>query len=103
MKVVLQALLFVLVCIFAAPATAQDEEVGVSIVKAPYHLPVFTNEYVTVLKIDIPPGRNTGYHTHSEHSVPVNIVPADMTNQNHRSAEVTRAWRPKHAMANYTP
>ena len=63
MKVVLRASLVVLVCIFAAPATAQDEEVGVPIVKAPYHLPV-TNEYVTVLKIDIPAGRNTGYHTH---------------------------------------
>ena len=102
MKVVLQALLFVLVCIFAAPATAQDEEVGVPIVKAPYHLPIFTNEYVTVLKIDIPPGRNTGYHTHTEDSVSVNIVPADMTNQNLGSSEVARGERAQRGRANYT-
>ena len=63
MRSVAAALLFVFICIFAAPAIAQHDEVGVPIVKAPYHLPV-TNEYVTVLKIDIPAGRNTGYHTH---------------------------------------
>ncbi len=102
MKVVLRASLVVLVCIFAAPATAQDEEVGVPIVKAPYHLPIFTNEYVTVLKIDIPPGRNTGYHTHTEDSVSVNIVPADMTNQNLGSSEVTRGERAQRGRANYT-
>ena len=62
-------------------ALAQNGEVGVPILKAPYHLPVFTNEYVTVLKIFIPPGRNTGYHIHTEDSVSVNIVPADMTNR----------------------
>ena len=101
MKVVLRASLVVLVCIFAAPATAQDEEVAVPIVKAPYHLPIFTNEYVTVLKIDIPPGRNTGYHTHTEDSVSVNIVPADMTNQNLGSSEVTRGERAQRGRANY--
>src|SRR5207249_2710488 len=102
MKVVLQALLFVLVCIFAAPATAQDEEVGVPIVKAPYHLPVFTNEYVTVLKVDIPPGRNAGYHTHTEDSISVNIVPADMTNQNLGSSDVSRGERAQRGRVSYT-
>src|SRR6266566_6881180 len=102
MKVVLRASLVVLVCIFAAPATAQNEEVGVPILKAPYHLPVFTNEYVTVLKILIPPGRNTGYHTHTEDSVSVNMVPADMTNQNLGSSEVTRNERAQRGRATYT-
>src|SRR5437773_9220295 len=102
MKVVLRASLVVLVCIFAAPATAQDEEVGVPIVKAPYHLPIFTNEHVTVLKILIPPGRNTGYHTHTEDSVSVNIVPADMTNQNLGSSEVSRGERAQRGRAAYT-
>jgi hypothetical protein len=67
---------FVFACMLAAPAIAQSQQVGVPILKAPYHLPVFTNEYVTVLKIFIPPARNTGYHTHTEDSVSVNIVPA---------------------------
>jgi len=75
MRSFIAASVLVFVCIFGGPAVAQHDEVGVLIVKAPYHLPVFTNEYVTVLKIDIPPGRNTGYHTHTEDSVSVNIVP----------------------------
>jgi hypothetical protein len=64
---------------------------------------VFTNDYVTVLKISIPPGRNTGYHIHTEDSVSVNIVPADMTNQNLGSSEVTRGERAQRGRAAYTP
>jgi hypothetical protein len=62
-------------------ALAQEEVHAVPIEKAPFHLPVFKNEYVTVLKIDVPPHRNTGYHTHTTDSVSVNIEPADMANQ----------------------
>jgi hypothetical protein len=101
MRPLLAALLFAFACTLAGPATAQNEEVGVPILKAPYHLPVFTNEYVTVLKIFIPPGRNTGYHTHTEDSVSVNIVPADMTNQN-LGSEVSRGERAQRGRAAYT-
>ena len=103
MRPLFAALLFTFACTLAAPAIAQNEEVGVPILKAPYHLPVFTNEYVTVLKILIPPGRNTGYHTHTEDSVSVNIVPADMTNQNLGSSEVSRGERAQRGRAAYTP
>src|SRR2546428_10735353 len=102
MRSVIAASLFVFICIFAAPATAQHDEVGVPIVNAPCALPVFPNEYVTVLKIDIPTGRNSGYHTHTEDSVSVNIVPADMTNQNLGSSEVTRGERAQRGRAGYT-
>ena len=71
------------------------------ILEAPYHLPVFTNQYVTVLKIFIPPGRNTGYHIHTEDSVSVNIVPADRTNQNLGSSELSRAERGQRGRATY--
>ncbi len=86
----------------AQPAMAQTEEAGVPILEAPYHLPVFTNEYVTVLKILIPPGRNTGYHTHTEDSVSVNIVPADRNNQDLGSTEVTRVPPRQRGRATYT-
>ena len=102
MRPLLAVSLFALACTLAIPAMAQNKEVGVPILKAPYHLPVFTNEYVTVLKIFIAPGRNTGYHTHTEDSVSVNIVPADMTNQNLGSSEVTRGERAQRGRAGYT-
>jgi hypothetical protein len=81
---------------------AQNGAGGEPIRNAPYHLPVFTNEFVTVLKIFIPPGRNTGFHTHTEDSVSVNIVPADMTNQNIGSSEITRNERAERGRATYT-
>ena len=62
-------------------STAQEDVHAVAIEKAPFHLPVFKNEYVTVLKIDVPPHRNTGFHTHTTDSVSVNIEAADMANQ----------------------
>src|SRR3989454_3103492 len=102
MRPLLAVSLFAFACILAIPAMAQNKEVGVPILKAPYHLPVFTNEYVTVLKIFIPPGRNTGYHIHTEDSVSVNIIPADMTNQNLGSSEVTRGERAQRGRAAYT-
>jgi hypothetical protein len=81
MKCFVTASLLALAC-FAAPAAfAQDEGPAVPIEKAPFHLPVFRNDYVTVLKIDLPPHRNTGFHTHATDSVSVNIEDADMANQ----------------------
>jgi hypothetical protein len=73
---------FALVWALPPAARAQDEGPAVPIEKAPWHLPVFKNDYVTVLKIDIPPGRNTGFHTHTTDSVSVNIEAAEMANQN---------------------
>ncbi len=65
-----------------APAAIAQNDIGaVPIEKAPYHLPVFKNEYVTVLKIDVPPHRSTGFHTHTTDSVSVNVEDADMANQ----------------------
>jgi quercetin dioxygenase-like cupin family protein len=69
-----------LACTLAQPSIAQEER-GVPIVEAPYHLPVFRNEYVTLLKVFVPPGKTTGYHIHTGDSVSVNVEPADMTNQ----------------------
>jgi hypothetical protein len=101
-RTLLAPLVFVFACTLVVSVTAQNERVGEPILKAPYHLPVFTNEFVTVLKIFIPPGRNTGYHIHTEDSVSVNMVPADMTNQNLGSSEVTRNERAQRGRATYT-
>ena len=39
--------------------------------RAPFHIPVFQNDYVILLNVTIPPGRNTGYHIHHSDSVSV--------------------------------
>ena len=66
MRSLYAALVFAFTCSLVSPLMAQNEVVGEPILTAPYHLPVFTNEFVTALKIFIPPGRNTGFHTHTD-------------------------------------
>jgi hypothetical protein len=73
--------LIVLAGLLPRAAMAQNDAPAVPIEKAPFHLPVFKNGYVTVLKIDVPPHRKTGFHTHTADAVSVNIEEADMANQ----------------------
>jgi hypothetical protein len=80
MRRLISAFVAVLGCVLLQPVSAQEDR-GVPILSASYHLPVFRNEYVTLLKVFVPPGKTTGYHIHTSDSVSVNIEPADMTNQ----------------------
>ena len=51
---------------FAQSAIAQDNAaLVVPVEKAPFHVPAFKNEYVTMLNVYIPAGRTAGYHKHS--------------------------------------
>ena len=85
----------------AQPVMTQEER-GVPMIKAPFHLPVFHNEYVTLLNVNVLPGRNTGYHIHSFDQVSVNIGAADMTNQNLGSNEVSKPQRGESGRATFT-
>ncbi len=84
------------------PVMAQEGGAAVPIRNAPYHLPVFENEYVTLLNIYVPPQRNTGYHTHAEDSVSVNIEDADMTNQDWGQPQPGPAQRGERGRATFT-
>jgi hypothetical protein len=80
---------FVLACALADPALAQLQDKPVPMDKAPFHVPIFSNDYIILLNVNIPPGRNTGYHTHYADSVSVNLTPASQTNQIYGSSEVS--------------
>lgn len=101
MRRLVTVLLITLACALARPAAAQSE-MPVPILKAPYHLPVFKNEYVTLLNVYVPPGRNTGYHTHTGDSVSVNIEEADVTNQDFGAPQPGPAQRSQRGRPNYT-
>jgi hypothetical protein len=103
MRSVLGVSLIALGCAAVLPALAQSEEQGVPIVQAPFHVPAMKNEYGTVLIINIPPGRNSGYHTHSQDSFSVNIEAADMTNQNLGSSQVSAPNRAQTGRILFTP
>ncbi|HTH47563.1 MAG TPA: hypothetical protein VMB21_08640, partial [Candidatus Limnocylindria bacterium] len=69
MKRAVSASFAVLACVLAGPAVAQLEDKPVPMDKAPFHIPVFQNDYLILLNVNIPPGRNTGYHIHYADSV----------------------------------
>jgi len=59
----------------AAPQTVVPVE------RTAYHVPVFSNDRVTVLDVFIPPQRNSGYHRHSLDSVGVLLSDTERTGQ----------------------
>jgi hypothetical protein len=89
MRHAVSASLIVLAAAWMQPALAQLEDKPVRMEKAPFHIPVFQNDYIILLNVNIPPGRNTGYHIHYADSVSVNLSPASQTNQNYGSNEVS--------------
>src|SRR3984893_19129683 len=89
MRHVASTSLFVLAGALAQPALAQLQDKPVPMDKAPFHIPVFSNDYLILLNVNIPPGRNTVYHIHYADSVSVNLTPASQTNQNYGSSEVS--------------
>ena len=63
------------------PATAQDEAPAVPVSKAAYHVPVFRNDYVALLRVNIPAKRSAGYHIHAMDQISVLIEEADQSGQ----------------------
>jgi hypothetical protein len=71
----------IVLCTFAfasPPATAQEEGPPVPVQKAAYHWPVFQNDYLMVLRVNFPPGKGAGFHTHSLDQI--SVIVEDTTN-----------------------
>ena len=87
MRHVISASMIWVACALALPVAAQDKPVPMD--QAPFHVPIFANDYITLLSINIPPGRDTGFHTHYADSVSVNLSAAIRTDQTYGSSEVS--------------
>jgi hypothetical protein len=81
MRSPLEASLLVCALTLALPAAAQEEGPAVPVDKAAYHVPVFRNDYVALLRVNIPPQRSAGYHIHSTDQISVLIEEADQAGQ----------------------
>jgi hypothetical protein len=73
----------------------------VPVEEAPYHVPAFRNELVTVLNVFIPPQRASGYHWHSLDSVGVLVSDTQRTGQV-LGAEATVTPQRRRGTANFT-
>jgi len=89
MRYITSVLLLVLAYATVQSAFAQSADKPVPMEKAPFHVPIFSNDYIILLSINIPPGRDTGFHTHFADSVSVNLSPASRTNLVYGSSEVS--------------
>jgi quercetin dioxygenase-like cupin family protein len=58
----------------SAVAIAADDPAPVQLEQSAYHLPVFKNQYVTVLNIDIPPGGASDFHRHDRDQVSIYLA-----------------------------
>jgi hypothetical protein len=81
MRQLLEAAFIVCVVAFAPNALAQDEAPPVPVDKVSYHVPVFRNDDVTVLRVYIPGKRSAGYHIHSNDQISVLIEETDQYSQ----------------------
>jgi hypothetical protein len=91
-------LLRVLVVLAYAPLGAAQTSAPPAFVPvegASYHVPVFSNDYVTVLNVLIPSGRESGYHRHSLDSIGVLIEDTERTDQALGAEPVARPQRPR--------
>jgi hypothetical protein len=75
--------LWPLLAVVLAPLAAAQNvaRAPLPVEEASYHVPVFSNELVTVLNVFIPPHRESGYHRHSLDSVGVLISDTARTAQ----------------------
>jgi hypothetical protein len=89
MKQSISLLSIVFACVIAQTTFAQEMHDPVLMNEAPFHVPLFSNEHVILMKITIPPGRDTGYHTHYADSVSVNLSPAIRTDQVYGSPDIS--------------
>jgi len=67
-----------LAAVAALPLPAQTV---LPVEQTPYHVPAFSNDYVTVLNVFVPPQRSSGYHRHSLDSLGVLIGDTERTGQ----------------------
>lgn len=67
LRIAVRSLLVVFTFLLPWAATAEEAERPqvVPVEKAPFHVPTFRNEYVTMLNVNIPAGRTSRYHKHS--------------------------------------
>jgi hypothetical protein len=73
MRTLLKALLIIGMFAPAHVASAQDEGKPVPVQKAAYHWPIFSNEYVMLLRVYMAPGKGSNYHIHSLDQISVLI------------------------------
>jgi hypothetical protein len=103
MRTLLKALLIVGVLAPAYPVIAQDEGKPVPVEKAAYHWPIFSNEYVMMLRVYMRPGKGSNFHTHSSDQISILIEAGANEGQVYGKAEKIPAKAGTRGSVGFTP
>ena len=77
------------ILLFSLLASLHASDQPVPVVKEPYHKPVFENEYVRMIDVQIPVGVTTWYHIHDVPSVIVYLTKSSNASQTWGAAGTT--------------
>jgi hypothetical protein len=102
MRYLLKALLIVGVVASARFATAQDEGPPVPVEKAAYHWPIFSNDYVMLLRVYMRPGKGSNFHTHSLDQISILVEAGANEGQIYGKAEKIAAKAGTRGSAGFT-
>ena len=73
MRYLLKTLPVVCLLVPIHPMLAQDEGPPVPVQKTAYHWPIFSNDYIMMLRVYMRPGKGSNFHTHSLDQISVII------------------------------
>jgi hypothetical protein len=101
MRYLLKALL--VACLLAPihPMLAQDEK-PVPVEKAAYHWPIFSNDYIMMLRVYMRPGKGSNFHIHSNDQISILVEAGANEGQVFGTAEKTPAKAGTRGSAGFT-
>ncbi len=73
MRYLLKALLVVGLLAPIHPMLAQDQGPLVPVQKAAYHWPIFSNDYIMMLRVYMRPGKGSNFHVHSTDQISIMV------------------------------
>ena len=103
MRYLLKALL--VACLLAPihPMLAQDEGPPVPVQKANYHWPIFSNDYVMLLRVYMRPGKGSNFHTHTLDQISILVEAGANEGQVFGKTEKIAAKAGTRGSVGYTP
>ena len=103
MRYLLKALL--VVCLLAPihPMLAQDEGKPVPVEKAAYHWPIFSNDYIMMLRVYMRPGKGSNFHIHSNDQISILVEAGANEGQVFGKAEKIPAKAGTRGSVSFTP
>ena len=75
------------VLVFAFVTLCVAQQAPIPVEQDPFHLLIFKNDFIEVMRVNVPPGKSTPYHTHEHDGAAVQLSNATTTQQKVGEAE----------------